>query len=165
VVANGAIDVDPGLVGTGVGMRGVAVCVVELPSTLALVCVQPRRYRHRVIRHLPELPTGNEDFDNDFSVTVAPGLPVVELTPELQRVLMARDDWIFRMEGQQLIGVSQDPFGSVHEMLQRIDDVLAFVAAIPASVMSARVDHSEDGLWYGSVSSTASTTRSRPFSS
>jgi hypothetical protein len=79
-------------------------------------------------------------------VTVLPGLPVVELTPELQRLLMARDDWLFRTEGNELICGSQDPFGSVNEMLQRIEAVLAFVAAIPTSTMSACVDHSEDDL-------------------
>ena len=146
IVANGAITVNPGLVGTGLGTRGVAVCVVELPSILALACVQPRRYRHRVIRHLPESPTGNAAFDERFSVTVWPGLPPTVLTPDMQRLLMARDDWIFRAERNQLICVTQDPFGSVDEMLHRRDDVMAIVAAIPTTVLAARVDHSEDDL-------------------
>ena len=38
------------------------------------------------------------------------------------------------------------PFESVDEMAQRIDEVLAVVAAFPESIMSKRVDHSQDDL-------------------
>jgi len=146
VVANGGININPGLVGTRLGIRHVAVCVVELPSTPALACVQPSRCRHQVIRHLPHTKTGNPAFDERFTVTITPGLPPLELTPDMQTLLMARDDWIFRAQGNQLICVSHDPFGSAHEMLQRIDDVLNIVATIPTSALAARVDHSEDDL-------------------
>ncbi len=146
VVTNGAINVNPGLVGTSLGLRAVAVCVVELPSMLALASVQPRHYRHRVTRHLPESPTGNAAFDERFSVDVRPGLPPTVLTPDMQQRIMERDDWILRVEHNQLICVSQDPFGSFDDMLLRIDEVLAIVSAIPTSVLAARVDHSEDDL-------------------
>ncbi len=151
VVANGVVLMNSGLlgtrlVGTSLGTQSVGLCVVELPSMLALACVQPRHYRHRVVRHIPEHETGNPVFDARFIVNCEPGLPATIVTPDMQRLIMVHDDWIFRVARNQFICVGQDPFGSVDEMLHRIDEVLAVVASIPTTVLAARVDHSDDDL-------------------
>ena len=127
-------------------MKGVAVCVVELPSILALASVQPRRLKHPVVRGLPETPTGDASFDEQFRVVTAPVLGAIPVTPEMQRLIMAHDDWSFRTERYRFACVRKDPFDSVEEMVQRIDEVLAIVAAIPSSVLPDRVDHSQDDL-------------------
>ena len=56
------------------------------------------------------------------------------LTPDLRQRIMARGDRVFRAERYLLGCVSKGPFGSVNEVTQRIGEVLAVVAAIPASV-------------------------------
>ncbi len=146
LVANAVFHPNPGLVGSKVGLRRVAVCVVELPSVMALGAVQPRSYRHEILRHWPECPTGNRAFDERFRVRAGGLGGSFELPATVQGLVMARDDWIFRVQVTWFICVTPEPFSSIDEMVQRIDQVLAVVAAFPTTVLAARVDHSDEDL-------------------
>jgi hypothetical protein len=132
---------DPGFGGTG-------CCAVELPSTLPILCIQPRRIHPVLGMHAT--PAGSPEFDQRFIVNAVPagvlGDPRQVLTPEVQQRIMARDDWVFFAEGYLLGCFSRGPFGSFDEATQRLAEVLAIVAAIPASVLPSHVDHSQDDL-------------------
>ena len=125
---------------------GAAVCAVELPSLLPLLCVQPRRFPP--VTRIRETPAGAEPFDDLFLVagTPGPGNSAQLLTPEVQQRIMARDDWVFWAERYLLGCVSKGPFREAAQVAQRVDEVLGIVAAIPASVLPDHVDHSADDL-------------------
>src|ERR1700728_1412321 len=129
------------------GFGAVGACVVELPSVLPILCVQPRRI-HAVLGGMPAVPTGNPEFDQRFIVNAVPALGDARqvLTPEVQQRIMARDDWVFCAERYLLGCFSRGPFHSLDEAAQRLSEVLAIVAAIPASVLPDHVDHSQDDL-------------------
>ena len=124
---------------------GAAVCIVEVPSSIAVSCIQPRRLQP-VDPILPELATGNPTFDERYRVQVRPGFGAAEVTDEMQRLVLARDDWVFANEHTFIVSVAKGAFTSVSDMRGRIDDVLAFVAAIPTTMLAAEVDHSNDDL-------------------
>jgi hypothetical protein len=130
------------------GFGGVGCCAVELPSTLPILCVQPRRIHPVLGMHAT--PVGSPGFDQRFIVNAVPagvlGDPLQVLTPEVQQRIMARDDWVFFAERYLLGCFSRGPFGSFDEATARLSEVLAIVAAIPASVLPSRVDHSQDDL-------------------
>jgi hypothetical protein len=146
LLANAVFHPNPGLVGSRVGLRRVAVCVVELPSAMALGAVQPRSYRHEILRHWPESPTGNPAFDERFRVCAGRFGGPFELPAAVQGLVMARDDWIFRVQVTWFICVTPEPFSSIDEMVQRVDQVMAIVAAFPTTMLAARIDHSGEDL-------------------
>ena len=129
------------------GFGAVGACVVELPSVLPILCVQPRRI-HAVLGGMPAAPTGNPEFDQRFIVNAVAALGDARqvLTPEVQQRIMARDDWVFCAERYLLGCFSRGPFGSFDEATERLGEVLAIVAAIPESVLPSHVDHSQDDL-------------------
>ena len=128
------------------GFGGVGCCAVEIPSMLPIVCIQPRRI-HPVLG-LHATPTGSPEFDQRFIVNAVAALGDLRqvLTPEVQQRIMARDDWVFCAERYLLGSFSKGPFRSFDEGTQRLSEVLAIVAAIPASVLPSHVDHSQDDL-------------------
>jgi hypothetical protein len=126
-------------------VAGVSVCAAELPALISLVCIQPRTFKP-VVTHIPEVSTGDAAFDARFMVMAAPGLPAVELTAEMQRLISAREDWIFRVEKYLFACFGNTPFESVDEMAHRIDEVLRVIAAFPESIVPSRVDHTQDDL-------------------
>jgi hypothetical protein len=144
LVANAWTNITGG--GSARAVAGISVCAAEIPALISLVCVQPRRFRHHVVALVPEVTTGDAAFDEGFRVQMAPGLPAVEITPEMRRLISARDDWIFLVERYRFTCFGDLPFDSVDEMARRIDAVLAIVAAFPESVVPNRVDHSQDDL-------------------
>ncbi len=129
--------------GTG-EVKGVAVCAVELPTLLPIACVQPRQLPP--IMAVRDSPTGNAAFDERYSVVAALDADASVLTPELQRLITAHDDWVFRGERYLLGCVSKGRHADVQAVWDRIDEVLRIVAAIPASVMPDHVDHIGDDL-------------------
>lgn len=152
-VANAWTVIDPGLFQGGRGMPAVAVVAAELPSVLPLLWVRPRRYHGTA--PIGDTRTGNPAFDERYQVIGAPAaLGVVTgfgdaravLTPEIQQRIMARDDWAFCAEGPMLCCVSKGAFGSAEEFSGRAGEVLGIVAAIPAAVLPAHLDHSTDDL-------------------
>ena len=87
---------------------GAAVCAVELPSLLPLLCVQPRRFPP--VTRIRETPAGAGPFDDLFLVAGTPG-PVSSaqlLTPDVRQRIMARDDWVFWAE-RYLLGRQPGP--------------------------------------------------------
>jgi hypothetical protein len=146
-VANASTYLLPPGVRRDPGFGGVGACVVELPSVLPILCVQPRRI-HTVLGGMPAVPTGNPEFDQRFIVNAVAALGDARqvLTPEVQQRIMARDDWVFCAERYLLGCFSRGPFGSFDEATQRLSEVLAIVAAIPDSVLPSHVDHSQDDL-------------------
>ncbi len=146
IVANAWTNIGPEVRGSTGQMYGAAVCAVELPSILPAMYIQPRHFPP--ITHARENPTGDPAFDDRFLVA---GMPVAApgpqmLTPDVQQQIMARDDWVFRAERYLLGCVSRGPFRDAGEVTQRIGEVMGIVTAIPASVIPAHVDHSQDGL-------------------
>jgi hypothetical protein len=91
-----------------VELKGVTVCAVELPSTLTVICVQPRRFAS--VMHMRDMPTGNPAFDDRYLVQAMPGASRQVLTADLRQRIMARDDWIFRAESYLLGCVSKGAF-------------------------------------------------------
>jgi len=91
-------------------------------------------------------------FDQRFLVqgflpaSAGAGGPEQVLTPEIQQLIMARDDWFFVAERYWLGCIRLGTFGDVDEVGQLINAVVAIVAAIPAAVMPATVDRSADDL-------------------
>ena len=144
IVANAVTNINPGLPGTK-GLAWISVCAVEMPTFISLVCVQPRAFRPSVA-HISEVPTGDPVFDERFLVLMGAGLPAIEFTSDLRRLISAREDWIFQVHELLFTCFGNTPFESVDEMAQRIDEVLAVVAAFPESIMPKRVDHSQDDL-------------------
>ncbi len=124
--------------------HGVSVCAAELPSLLPLARVSPRATGAAL--GLSPDPTGNAEFDQRFVVSATPdGAPQV-LTPPVQQLIMARDDWFFWAERYFFGCISPGPFTSVDEVRARIDALLGVIAAIPTAVLPDHVDHSEDDL-------------------
>ena len=152
-VANAWTNIEPEVRQSTGEMHGAAVCAVELPSVLAMMCVQPRRFPP--VGHARESPTGNPVFDGQFLVAGLPGPGTGQqvagagqqvLTPGVQQRMMAHDDWVF-WAGRYLLGcISKGPFRSTGEVSQRIAEVMGILAAIPASVLPDHVDHSADDL-------------------
>jgi len=145
VVANGAVNINPGLVGTR-SARATSRCaswncrrysrwhVCSLAGTaIRSSDIWPHRDRkpgvRRALHRDHDAGSAADEVDTGHS-KAAHGARRLDLS----------------RPGNQIICVSHDPFGSVSEMLQRIDDVLNIVAAIPTSAVAARVDHSEDDL-------------------
>jgi len=125
--------------------KRVSICVAELPSVLAIAYIEPHRVP-ALSRVLPEAPTGNPTFDERFKVAAVEGFGPAVVTPEMQHIVMAHIDWIFRTDGGLLICVREGAWESVTEMREFVDEVLAFIAAIPESVLPSHVDHSTDDL-------------------
>ena len=146
IVANAWTNIGPEVRQSTGEWYGAAVCAVELPSLLPLLCVQPRRFPP--VTHIRETLLGAAPFDDRFLVTGTPG-PVSAaqlLTPDVQQRILAHDDWVFWAERYLLGCVSRGPFRDTGQVTQRIDEVLGIVAAIPAAVLPDHVDHSADDL-------------------
>jgi hypothetical protein len=152
-VANSRTFIEPGLFPGGQGTPSAAVCAVELPSMLPFTWIQPRRYPRRGL--LAGSGIGAPAFDDAYEVHGTPeplaavtGLSTLQeaLTPDVQRRILARDDWIFCAERYLLGCFSKGTFGSAEEIDARVGEVLGIVAAFPASVLPAHVDHSPDDL-------------------
>jgi hypothetical protein len=145
LLANGHTNVKIRINERASDIKGTSVCAVELPAPLPIALIQPRGL-HTHYREFPEQATGDAEFDRRFRMTVVSKLGTSDTTPEMRKLIMARDDWIFRTAEALLVSVAVDAYETVDEMRARIDDVLAIVAAIPESTMSGRVDHSTDDL-------------------
>ncbi len=145
-VANAWTNIGPEVRQSTGEWYGAAVCAVELPSLLPLLCVQPRRFPP--VARIRETPAGAAPFDDRFLVAGTPGpvSPARLLTPDVQRRIMAHDDWVFWSERYLLGCVSQGPFRDAGQVAQRVEEVLGIVAAKPASVLPDHVDHSADDL-------------------
>jgi hypothetical protein len=152
-VANAWTFIDPGLFPDGRGTPAAAVVAAELPSVLPLLWVRPRRYHGTA--PIGDTRTGNPAFDERYQVIGTPaalgavtgvGDARTVLTPEVQQRILARDDWAFCARGPMICCVSKGAFGSADEAGRRADEVLGIVAAIPAAVLPAQVDHSTDDL-------------------
>jgi hypothetical protein len=123
----------------------VALCAVELPTMLQPGVVYSRRYHLRL--HVRDSRTGDPSFDERYLVAgMLASVQGTWLTPQVQQVILAHDDWLLWAGGPTLVCLSQGPFTSADEVLRRARDVLSLVAAIPASVVPARADHSVDDL-------------------
>ncbi|HEY2812635.1 MAG TPA: hypothetical protein VGJ03_04135 [Acidimicrobiales bacterium] len=142
-VANAWQPVDAVVAG-GAHVEGCGVVAVELATFLLLAGIEPRG-RHEGIAG-PETPTGNPSFDAAYRVvalgTRAEGL----VTPEMQDKIAARDDWAFVASETTFAAVCGEPFATADEVSARAGEVVGIVAALPADVARAQVDHSVDDL-------------------
>jgi hypothetical protein len=136
-------DIQPELRYAADDWKGVAVCAVELPAILPIVCIQPRLYP--AIVSVRPTPTGSAEFDAAFMLFSAPGYEPF-LVPAVQERIMARDDWVFLSERGLFGCVTKNAFASTGDMQDRIDHVLDIVASIPTEALPDHVDHSHDDL-------------------
>lgn len=152
VIANAWTPMDPQGFRPRHGTPAVAVCAVELPSLLPILLIRSRQFSWHM---KGESQTGNPAFDAMFQVIAMPdqfaarsGLSTAQdvLTPQVQQLIMAHDDWMFCAERYLFGCVGKGAFGSLEEADFRASEVLAIVAAIPGSVLPSRVDHSADAL-------------------
>jgi hypothetical protein len=145
VVANGSTHVTESLWGDRPSdFVGTSICVAELAGFMSLAVAQPRGLHP--VATIKWTPTGDAAFDAVFRVAEAPALGPSVLTPEVRRLMLAHDDWLFLADEHRLGCVGFLPFLSVADMQIRIAEVLAIVAAFPPGAMPAVVDHSQDGL-------------------
>ncbi|HUO75241.1 MAG TPA: hypothetical protein VMU39_31065 [Solirubrobacteraceae bacterium] len=142
-VANAWSPVEAVVAG-GRRVEGVAAVGVELSTALMIAGIEPRG-RHNSIAG-PELPTGNSSFDATYRVVGMGPLAEGVVTPEMQQRIAARDDWAFIAHDTTFLSICREPFATPDEVSQRVRDVLAIVAALPASVAPVQVDHSVDDL-------------------
>jgi len=142
-IANAWVAVEAVVAG-GRHVEGASITAVELSTLLMIGGIEPR-LRHQGIPG-PEVPTGNASFDSAYRVVGSAPRAEGVVTPEMQQLISARDDWTFIAEDTTLISICREPFATADEVSQRTSDVLAVVAALPASVAPARVDHSADDL-------------------
>ena len=115
-----------------------------MSTILPFAYVQSRRFHQ--LTHFPAVPTGNAAFDERFLVCPVPTLQQTAFSDDLLARIMVHDDWAFRGERYLLGCLSSSPFRSTNEVTQRIDEVMQVVAAFPAAMQPAHVDHSEDDL-------------------
>jgi hypothetical protein len=142
-VANAWIAIEEVVAG-GRHVEGAAVTAVELSTVLMIGGIEPR-LRHQGIPG-PDVPTGDASFDSAYRVVGMARLAEGVVTPEMQHRISARDDWTFIAEDTMFISICREPFATAEEVSQRISDVYAIVAALPANVAPAQVDHSADDL-------------------
>jgi hypothetical protein len=143
-VANGWTNIGPQELVKLYEMKGVAVCAAELPSLSPILLVQTRR--QPLVERYPTSPTGSAAFDERFSVALSPGVDPGVVTPELQQLIMAHDDWAFAGHESWFACVSRGPFESATDVGRRVDELLAVIAAFPTSVVPAQIDRSADDL-------------------
>ena len=123
----------------------VGFCAVEVPTMLQPGVVYSRRYHLRL--HVRNHPTGNPAFDERYLVAGMLGsVDATWLTPPVQQLVLAHDDWVLVAFGATLVCLSQGPFATSDDVVRRVGEVLQLVAAIPTSVVPARADHSVDDL-------------------
>ena len=126
---------------------GASVCAAEMPTLLPYASVRPRS-----ADALPGTarPTGDRAFDERFLVAGTPqgvGPDVGPLlTSQVRQLMMIRDDWFFQFERYMLGCIGKGALQSIDEVRERMSQVLAIVAAIPASVVPDHVDHAEDDV-------------------
>lgn len=125
--------------------HGTAICAVEIPTVLAIAAIEPTRFRRPAVPLRP-VATGDPAFDGMFRVAGSPDDSGRVLTPEVRRRMMARDDWAFTADKYLLCCIGLGEFGTAQDVVDRVDEVLGIVAAIPANAMPAAVDHSVDDL-------------------
>jgi hypothetical protein len=123
----------------------VALCAVELPTLLRPGVVYSRRYHLRL--HTGTTGSGNPTFDERYVVS---GLPAsvggTWLTPQVQQLILAHDDWVLYAAGSTLVCLTKGPFASADDVVRRVHDLLQLVAAVPTSVIPDHADHSVDDL-------------------
>jgi len=68
------------------------------------------------------------------------------VTSEMQQRIAARDDWAFAADETTFVAICREPFATAEQVSQRVSEVLGIIAAVPASIAPAQVDHSVDDL-------------------
>src|SRR5262249_32297576 len=96
--------------------------------------------------HGTEVPTGDTTFDKRFRVVGlldgASGL----VTPQMQQLILARDDWTFAAHDTTLLSIAKGAFETPEGLSQGMLDVLAIAAAFPTPAAPAQVAHPADAL-------------------
>lgn len=125
--------------------KAVAVCAVELGTLFPVLLIKPRQLPFH--GKLPTVPSGNQEFDEQFELVMAPVAdPQTVLTADVQRRIMAHDDWAFAGHDTWLACVSRGAFETADDVTRRLDEVFGIVHALPASIVPARIDRSVDDL-------------------
>lgn len=132
------------VVAGGAHVEGCGVVGVELRTLLLLAGIEPRG-GHKGIAG-PEMLTGDASFDAAYRVVGLPVLTESVLTPEMQQRIAARDDWAFITDDAMFVAICAEPFATADEVSTRVGEVVGIVAALPAGVEAAQVDHSVDDL-------------------
>jgi hypothetical protein len=126
--------------------EGTSVVVVELSTVLTLQGVEPPLKFSAFKGH--DQPTGNAEFDRAYHVWMMgiPGAPVDLITTDVQHQILVRYDWTLAVEGTNLVFVGTGAFDTPAAAMRGVDEALAVVHALPASIAPDQVDHSFDDL-------------------
>ena len=125
--------------------ESVAVCAVELGTIAPIVLMQPRATPF-IARLVTATPTGDQEFDDQFVVVLAPTVTPEILTDEVRRLIMAHDDWAFLGDDDWLVCASKGRYDSADAVSRRTDEVMGIVHAFPTSIVPDHVDRSVDDL-------------------
>ena len=117
-------DVGPG------SEAGVSVCVAELAQPMPILLVNLKRYQPFSASWDP-VPSGDPAFDHRFTVRGPDGGFTRQVLGTVSGMLMTRDDWVFQVTGELVMCVCSVPFTSADDVLQRLQMLDQFAAAIP----------------------------------
>ena len=110
---------------------GVSVCVAELAEPMPVLLVDLKQYQP-FSTSWDLVPTGDPAFDHRFTVRGIEAGFTRQVLGTVSGMLMSRDDWVFQMAGEQVMCVCSAPFTSADDMLQRLQVLDQFAAAMPA---------------------------------
>jgi len=122
-----------------------AVCAVEVPAPLPFSGIESRRFNPSTI--VREVATGVAELDARFRVLAGAGRVGPDVfPPELVAQIVSRDDRSFLTLGLSFVSVRLGAFRDVDEVVAGVEETLAIVRAIPASVLPTVIDRTGDDL-------------------
>lgn len=110
---------------------GVSLCVVQLPEPMPMLTIDLKRYQPFHASWDP-VPAGAPAFDDRFTVRGSEDNFTRQLLPAVSGLLMGRDDWVFSVANEQVMCLCSTPFATVQDVLERLQVLDQFVAAMPA---------------------------------
>ncbi len=128
----------PSYVGAGTDIAASFV-VVDLPAVLPPLSISLRGFPPYVLPLVKEWTLESDDFNRRFLVMALDRKYVSDMvTPRLMELLMARDDWVFSVDGSRLICVCRAPFATADDVTGRVTAVAAFAGLVPVFVTQDR---------------------------
>jgi hypothetical protein len=125
-------------------VHATSLVALELPTIVPLQGIEPRQKFSAFGGS--DVPTGNPAFDARFRVVPLLGFAPEIVTPAVQTLVLAQSAWTFAFHDTTLFSIAEGEFVTTNDVTQRLDNVLAIVAAFPASIVPRQIDHSVDDL-------------------
>jgi hypothetical protein len=122
-----------------------SLVAMEMATILPIEGIEPRQRESAFDG--PDVPTADPAFDERFRVAALVGSGSDLLTTEIRRLIRTRDERTLACVDTTLLSIAKEPFVTSDDPLHAIDEVLAIVRALPASIVPATIDHSVDDLF------------------